>query len=56
MPVVSALGYTILYVRDVEASLDFYGRAFGRRKRSLGDRQSPMFATMPALSLRSARP
>ena len=26
-------GYTILYVRDVGASLDFYERAFGQRRR-----------------------
>jgi lactoylglutathione lyase len=26
-------GYTILYVRDVSASLDFYERAFGQRRR-----------------------
>jgi lactoylglutathione lyase len=26
-------GYTILYVRDVLASLDFYERAFGQRRR-----------------------
>jgi lactoylglutathione lyase len=25
-------GYTILYVRDVSASLDFYERAFGQRR------------------------
>jgi lactoylglutathione lyase len=28
-------GYTILYVRDVSASLDFYERAFGQRRRFL---------------------
>jgi lactoylglutathione lyase len=28
-------GYTILYVRDVPASLDFYERAFGQRRRFL---------------------
>jgi lactoylglutathione lyase len=28
-------GYTILYVRDVEASLDFYERAFGQQRRLL---------------------
>jgi lactoylglutathione lyase len=28
-------GYTILYVRDVGASLDFYERAFGQRRRFL---------------------
>jgi lactoylglutathione lyase len=28
-------GYTILYVRDVRASLDFYERAFGQRRRFL---------------------
>ena len=28
-------GYTILYVRDVAASLDFYERAFGQRRRLL---------------------
>jgi lactoylglutathione lyase len=30
-------GYTILYVRDVSASLDFYERAFGQRRRFLHD-------------------
>jgi lactoylglutathione lyase len=30
-------GYTILYVRDVGASLDFYERAFGQRRRFLHD-------------------
>ncbi|MCP9850384.1 VOC family protein [Cyanobium sp. Morenito 9A2] len=29
------LGYTILYVADVVASLDFYGRAFGLNQRFL---------------------
>jgi lactoylglutathione lyase len=28
-------GYAILYVRDVAASLDFYERAFGQRRRFL---------------------
>jgi len=28
-------GYTILYVRDVSVSLDFYERAFGQRRRFL---------------------
>jgi len=28
-------GYTILYVADVSASLDFYERAFGQRRRFL---------------------
>ena len=28
-------GYTILYVRDVAASLEFYERAFGQRRRLL---------------------
>jgi lactoylglutathione lyase len=28
-------GYAILYVRDVSASLDFYERAFGQRRRFL---------------------
>jgi lactoylglutathione lyase len=28
-------GYTILYVRDVSASLEFYERAFGQRRRFL---------------------
>jgi lactoylglutathione lyase len=28
-------GYTILYVRDVAASLDFYERAFGQQRRLL---------------------
>jgi lactoylglutathione lyase len=28
-------GYTILYVRDVSSSLDFYERAFGQRRRFL---------------------
>ena len=28
-------GYTILYVRDVAASLDFYERAFGQKRRLL---------------------
>jgi lactoylglutathione lyase len=30
-------GYTILYVRDVSASLDFYERAFAQRRRFLHD-------------------
>jgi lactoylglutathione lyase len=30
-------GYAILYVRDVSASLDFYERAFGQRRRFLHD-------------------
>jgi catechol 2,3-dioxygenase-like lactoylglutathione lyase family enzyme len=28
-------GYTILYVRDVQASLEFYERAFGQQRRFL---------------------
>src|ERR687885_541262 len=36
-PSISALGYTILYVRDVEASLDFYERAFGLKRRFFTD-------------------
>ncbi len=28
-------GYTILYVRDVKASLDFYGAAFGLKEKML---------------------
>ena len=30
-------GYTILYVRDVAASLDLYERAFGQRRRFVHD-------------------
>jgi lactoylglutathione lyase len=30
-------GYTILYVRDVSGSLDFYERAFGQQRRFLHD-------------------
>ncbi len=30
-------GYTILYVEDVPATLDFYERAFGQRRRFLHD-------------------
>jgi uncharacterized glyoxalase superfamily protein PhnB len=34
---VPALGYTILYVEDVAATLDFYGEAFGLARRFFHD-------------------
>ena len=51
---VPALGYTILYVEDVAAALDFYERAFGLARRFFHDEDGKAYGELETGATRLA--